>query len=275
MCKKNKKQTAAVIIGAGYLGRTLAGQLQEQGERVHVTTRKAEKLHGLKEISAQAGLLDVNEPETWGLLAQWADCRLHLYLLIPPSQIEPDAFTEFVARLRGLPLHKAMLASSTVVYGKREREVDADSEVEIDSARTERQYCIEQLWRGLGRPARIVRLAGLYGAGRIIGRGTILNGEAVPGLADAWLNLIHVRDAARLLMRVGQGEQAAIVELGCDGRPVRRRDYYAALARHLNSPPPLFVEHERAGRSGRRCNNQITMQRTGWRPEFLNYKSCF
>ena len=222
-----------------------------------------------------AHLFDLNKAETWHILDEIKSQKLDLYVLVPPSQIDAESFAEFVSYLRKVPVHKAILASSTVVYGNSEREVDADSKVEIDSVRGERQYAVEQLWRKLGVNTRIVRFAGLYGPGRIIGKGLVEKGESIPGLSEAWLNLIHVEDAAKLLIKVATAEYAQAVELGCDGKPVKRGEYYSDLARHLNCQPPVFLEDDSVRGRGRRCSNTLTIERTGWQPERIDYRDSF
>ena len=117
----------------------------------------------------------------------------------------------------------------------------------------------------------IVRLAGLYGPGRVIGQAGISQGLKISGSPEAWLNLIHVDDAAALLQRIAEMEMPSLFELGCDGSPVRRKDYYAFLAKRLNVPLPEF-NHEPSRGIGRRCDNTLTCKRTAWRPQYKNYQ---
>lgn len=256
------KQTH-LIIGAGYLGRHLAALLPDEQRRL---TRRA----------ARPGViaLDCNDPGSWASLAALEDNgeALRIYFCVPPGRIDARLFPDFLRRLAGLGGQRAVLVSSTVVYGRREREVDADSAVRIDSPRAERQYRLERDWLNAMDNACILRLAGIYGAGRVIGRAGILAGDTLQGRADAWLNLIRADDAATLLKRMGEMAQPARVELGADGSPVRRRDYYAFLAQRLGRPLPGFDPAGING-GGRRCNNRKTCRRTGWRPAFPDYRT--
>ena len=252
-----------LIIGAGYLGRHLANLLQ--GERGHLTRR-----------AAAPGIipLDCNAAGSWANLSALEDNNdaLSIYFCVPPGRVEARLFPDFLRRLTRLGQRRAVLVSSTVVYGRRERAVDADSEVSIDSPRAERQYRLERDWLKHMDNARVLRLAGLYGPGRVIGQAGILAGKTIQGQADAWLNLIRVEDAASLLQRMGELAEPAQVELGADGNPVRRRDYYTFLAERLGAAPPGFDQAETNGR-GRRCDNQKTCQRTGWQPAFPDYRA--
>jgi nucleoside-diphosphate-sugar epimerase len=116
-----------------------------------------------------------------------------------------------------------------------------------------------------------VRLAGLYGPGRIVGMTTLLHGQGVGGDPEDLLNLIHVEDAAALLQAVAAADSSASIELGADGVPLRRRDYYEHLAMRLGVPCRFGRGEDTVGfarrRSGSRaCCIDPTCARTGWRP---------
>jgi nucleoside-diphosphate-sugar epimerase len=86
----------------------------------------------------------------------------------------------------------------------------------------------------------ILRLAGLYGPGRIPRADDLKAGKPIDAPASGWLNLIHVDDAARIVLLAE--EQAPLPSLYCvsDGAPVQRTDYYRELARLLGAPEPRF-----------------------------------
>ena len=255
-----------LILGHGFLGKVLAARL---GSNVFVTNlhRKIQS----SDNSSKRLFIDVNQKDSWHCLSDLsADDPISIYCLIPPSQIEPEIFSEFLSCFDSFMLNKAILVSSTVVYGKAEREVDADSEVLLDSTRAEKQFAIETCWKN-AFPAnyRILRLAGLYGLSRIIGQRGLIAKQPVSGNPDAYLNLIHVDDAAELLTCINENDSEARIELGCDDFPVIRRDYYERLAELLNLEPPMFEDSGVRG-GNRKCNNRLTKQRTGWKPRYPN-----
>ena len=58
---------------------------------------------------------------------------------------------------------------------------------------------------------------------------------------NKWLNLIHVEDGvAAVLAAEERGKPGATYNVS-DGHPVRRREFYEQLAKHLGAPPPRFV----------------------------------
>ncbi|MBI3822972.1 MAG: NAD-dependent epimerase/dehydratase family protein, partial [Planctomycetes bacterium] len=87
----------------------------------------------------------------------------------------------------------------------------------------------------------ILRFAGIYGPGRLLRRQTIEKGDPIVGDADKWLNLIHVDDGARAVLAAEERGQPGNIYNVCDDHPVRRRYFYAAMARVLAAPEPSFV----------------------------------
>ncbi len=268
---KKNKDTTSLIIGCGFLGHVLVNKLLEQGETPWASSRSESRTKEIQSCGVRTILVDVNKPETWAALDILAGRESQIYLLLPPSKIRLEVFREFLSYLQRWPLKRLVMSSSTVVYGRESRTVDADSAVNPDSDRAKRQYDIEEAVRSMGCEVRIVRLAGLYGAERIIGKQTILAEERLSGRAASYLNLIHVEDAATLLLNVMSSKTAAAVELGSDGQCLTRGQYYGELARLLACPPPLF-EDETDSPEGRRCDNTITRERVDWQPLYTDFR---
>jgi nucleoside-diphosphate-sugar epimerase len=87
----------------------------------------------------------------------------------------------------------------------------------------------------------ILRLAGIYGPGRLIGRIDQFQRRApLLGNPEAWLNLIHVDDAVQAVLRIAQAEADSRTWLLSDARPLRRREFYEALSRAAGVPAPEF-----------------------------------
>lgn len=260
-----------LIIGCGYLGKRLAGLLD--GQACWLTHRTAQLLKATGKSKTHSLLLDINNEASWACLNVLSNKPgLMIYCLVPPGQIDAGTFTRFIKQLNHLGSRRCVLVSSTVVYGNTERMVDADSDVELDNERARRQYQIEQEWLANLNHASVVRSAGIYGPERVIGRNSIMNGDAIKGDPEGWLNLIHVDDLASLLIRMSELEQLEQIELACDGSPVRRRDYYSYLAELLNQAQPKFNQDSHSRGAGRRCDNKLTITRTGWQPQHSDFQ---
>ena len=110
------------------------------------------------------------------------------------------------------------------------------------------------------------------------------DGNPIVGDPNALLNLIHVDDAAELLLAIATAQAPGRIELGSDGHPIPRRDYYTHLATQLGVDPPPILDAETAARqfglSARRLRNASskaldhtpTRQRTGWSPRYASFK---
>jgi nucleoside-diphosphate-sugar epimerase len=103
---------------------------------------------------------------------------------------------------------------------------------------------------------------------------SVVSAEKISGDAQRWLNLIHVDDAAHFIVSCNRGVNARKVELGSDGTPITRADYYATVAKYLGiSPLHLFDSEIVDMRSvSRRCDPSSTMMRLGWQPKYLDFR---
>jgi nucleoside-diphosphate-sugar epimerase len=142
--------------------------------------------------------------------------------------------------------------SSTSVYGHTNGEfVDeaSSTEPQEESGRICRHaeavvwHFFDRAKCGDKRGAIILRLAGIYGPGRLLARiEQLRRGEPVSGNPDAWLNLIHVDDAVRAVLAAEQRGRFGETYLVSDDRPLRRAEYYSALSASHGAPPPRFAD---------------------------------
>ena len=267
-----------LIVGAGYLGRVVARRLLRQGTAVSLVTRNPDRASALTQaLGVPCDALDLGDPNCAPRLAALAAKASNALFLLPPSgcvgtdgSLQP--LVTACAALASVP--RAVLSSSTAVYGDHAGAVvDAETACQPAGERSARLLAIEQGW--LAQPGRaLVRLAGLYGPGRVIGQAGLLAGAPVAGDPDGWLNLLHVEDAATLLLACLRDEGAAAIELGSDGRPCTRRAYYAHLAAQLGLDVPRFTGGESPrGAGSRRCDPASTRRRTGWMPGYTDFRA--
>ena len=199
-------------------------------------------------------------------------------MLSPRALLGDDVQCDTLAALGELrqqgSLARAVLISSTRVYGDRDTgTVTAETPVRPDDERGRRILAIEQRWLSFGEKFYICRLAGLYGPGRIVGRRQLDNQTALPGTADGYLNLIHVEDAAQLAVICGTKAGINRIELGADGHPVRRHEYYKDLVRRLRIDAPVQFSPSARARRGYRCDPRSTIHRTAWALRFPDYRA--
>ncbi len=286
----------ALIVGCGYVGTRLAERLVDEGAVVYATTRSPSRIDALAAIGTRPLVLHAERRKSYEELKPVLNVdSLDVYWLVPPGrnvdeqptprQVVIDGLTNLIDVLRDANVRRMLLTSSTGVYGQSDgAAIDVDTPSQPNDHRGQLLLNGEQLWLDAGDHAHVVRLAGLYGPGRVIGEKALREGQPIVGDGDAYLNLIHVDDAADLLVSIMTAPSPGRVELGCDGSPVKRIDYYSEVARRLGVNPPKLVHGEdvlkkmgidpaRVRRaSSKRCDHRVTCERTGWQPRFRDYR---
>jgi nucleoside-diphosphate-sugar epimerase len=130
----------------------------------------------------------------------------------------------------------------------------------------------------LAERAIVLRLAGLYGPNRIPRREDLVSGKSLAADPAAFLNLIHVDDAARIVVAVEAQARPPCAYLVSDGCPVVRGEYYAEAARLLGAPQPTFAEADKRskpdtrGNTDKRINNSRLITEIEFQLQYPSYK---
>lgn len=262
-----------LIIGCGYLGVRAAREWLQAGHAVSALTRSEEHARDWAEQGIEAVLGDVMEPAS---LKQLPAADVCLYA-VGYDRLGPfDKRRVYVEGLRNVleviqhRVPRLIHISSTSVYGQNRGEIVLESSpCEPDTEGG--QICLEaeQVVREFypvdrtDKQAVILRLAGLYGPGRLIARlDQLRRGEPISGNPDAWLNLIHVDDAVQGVIRLAEQQVRPGTYLLCDEQPLPRHVFYGALAQVISAPPPHFWEASGPVRN-KRCDASLTRQVLG------------
>lgn len=234
------------IVGCGYLGERVAQLWREAGEQVAVLTRSERR----GEEFAKAGFAPVVGDITDPASLKGLPAAPTILFAVGHDRAAGRSIEEvYVDGLRNLiaalptPPQRFVYISSTGVYGQLEGEV-VDENSPCQPTREGGRACLaaEQMLResAIGKRAIILRLAGIYGPGRIPRVEDIRAGKPIAAPPDGVVNLIHVDDAARIVLAVEALSPPRIYVVS-DGHPVARRDYYGELARLLGAPTPTFT----------------------------------
>jgi nucleoside-diphosphate-sugar epimerase len=236
-----------LVIGCGYLGLRAARQWHTLGDEVFAVTRSTDRAPALRQYGLRPVVADVTRPDTLAVLPT-ADTVLYA---VGHDRMAGHSMHEvYVVGLRAAldslsgRVGRLIYASSTGVYGQTGGQwVDEDSPCE--PSRESGRICLEaeQTLRAhaLGRRAVVLRLAGIYGPGRVPNQAALLTGEPIAAAADGFLNLIHVDDAVSVVLAAAEHASPSPLYVVSDGHPVVRHDYYAEAARLLGAPPPSLV----------------------------------
>lgn len=244
---------SALIAGCGYVGGRVAATWHARGMRVTAITRQEAKAKELTSAGITPILFDLAKaapmPELpdvdvvlWSVgfertsgasrQAIWIDGLQRLLHALPP-RTEP---------------RRILYTSSTSVYGDGNgKEVDEHTlpipTAEGGIACLAAERLLQEFATQSSACVSILRLAGIYGPNRLLRRVADLH-ASVPILSppDEWLNLIHVDDAVTTIDAVSRMSVPPLRINVVASKSVTRREYYSALAKLVDAPPPTFSE---------------------------------
>lgn len=250
-----------LIFGCGYLGSRVARLWSDAGEDVVAVTRSRPRAESLQATGLQAIVADVNDPVTLVdlpavdtvLFAVGYDRGVPANLRRPISEVYAGGLAHV---LDALPdsVERIIYISSTGVYGDTAGEW-VDEQSPCEPAREGGRACLaaEEVLRQHRLAGRgiVLRLAGIYGPDRVPRLKEMDRGEPIEVSADGMLNLIHVDDAARVVLAAEARAQPPRTYCVSDGHPVLRRDWFCELAHLSNLPEPRFVQPAPSAKAGR------------------------
>jgi nucleoside-diphosphate-sugar epimerase len=242
---------SVLIVGCGHIGRRVAVQLQDRGQRVTGMVRSAASAARLRALGIDALCLDLD-----------ADVR-HIsgsgsfgaigYFAPPPSSGTQDTrmrrFLEAIG-CTSLP-RRIIYISTSAVYGDchgdwitEEQPVQPTTERGLRRLDAERQL---QAWAGRhGVEWTILRVPGIYGPGKLpLER--LRKGLPVLQETDApYTNRIHADDLAAICVAALDSEHHDTVYNVSDGHPSTMTDYFFRVAEASGLPRPPVVSREEA-----------------------------
>jgi nucleoside-diphosphate-sugar epimerase len=261
-----------LLFGCGYVGRRFAEQWIAAGHRVTAATRSKHRAEELKRAGIEPVVCDVTDPKSLAELpvADWL-----VYAVGYDRTSEPSIAEVYAGGLANVlaaidpRVQRVVYVSSTGVYGDAEGEwIDERTEPAPHREGGAASLAAERVLSSSawGERGTVLRLAGIYGPGRIPYFDRLRAGEPIEAVPTGWLNLIHADDAARAI-----AASLLASEVGCynvsDGSPVVRGDYYAEIARLVGAEAPRFTRppdgSSRASRSetSRRISNRLMTDR--------------
>lgn len=262
-----------LVIGCGYLGHRVARTWLDQGEQVAVVTRSDERAKTLRKEGFSPFVADVSDPDSVKSLPL-AETVLHAIGYdrssgVPRREAVVGGLQNVLAGLAPV-VERLVFISSTGVMGSHDGDwVDEDSSCDPQREAGRCGLEAETLLRSheLGQRAVILRLAGIYGPGRLPKLEDVRRGRPVPAPEGAYLNLIHVDDAVEAILASEQRAKAGELYLISDGAPTRHRLFYSEMARQLHLGPLEFCDPAPGSRGAaaasgnkRVCNQKMVEQ---------------
>lgn len=254
---KLSPESSTLIVGCGYLGNRVVAALNSQfpGSPVYATTRSAAKASELSKVSVEPILADWTDRRT---LARLPACRR---VLVAVSYDARSGKTREESQVGGLSNLLDFLPSDTdICYISTTgvyHQTDGSWVDESSPARPRAEGGLAHLRaesllhrRRPGGKWTVLRLAGIYGPGRVPRASDVIRGRTIEGPHAGYLNLIHVEDAAQAVLaswNLGQPTGKADASHNreriyavADDCPVIRRAFYEQIAKIAGVAPPVF-----------------------------------
>ncbi len=240
-----------LIVGCGYLGMRVARRWLAAEEPVAAVTRHARRAEEFRATGILPIIAEVTNPASLEQLQPLLGAGDTLLYAVgydrsagkPMDEVYIEGLRNVLAAISP-DIGRVIYISSTGVYGQVAGEtINEDSPTE--PTREGGRVCLtaEQalLASPFGDRALILRLAGIYGPGRVPNRADLLAQKPLAFDPASALNLIHVDDAATVVLAAEKSATTPRTYVVSDGHPVARGDYYTELARLWNTPAPLFA----------------------------------
>ena len=287
-----------LVIGAGYLGTQVARLCQCPETKVYASSRSPSRLQRLSQAGHHPLKFDWTRPDTFGNLPL-SRLSASPRVLVAVSYDRTSGIGRYECQVGGLrnllhvlpPDARICYISTSGVYHQGHGQwVDESSptrptriggQVHLQAENQLHQVRPRASWA-------ILRLAGIYGPGRVPRVADVIAGRTIQSPENGYLNLIHVADAARAVLAAWQwlaqyadpsvehqldpfsggslggslgGEISAKCFCIADDAPVLRGEFYREIARQCGAPPPSFSPPEDAPASARSTSNKRVWNR--------------
>jgi nucleoside-diphosphate-sugar epimerase len=253
-----------LVIGCGYLGKRVARAWRDAGDEVYATTR-GERTEVLSSAGFRPLVVDVTAgpalralPEVDTVLFAVGRARLSGVTMFDIHVIGLHAVLDALPASTG----RVIYVSTTGVYAQNVGEwVDEASVTEPLHEGGRACLTAERLLRAhvRGRNGIVLRMAGLYGAGRVPLANDVMQGRSIAGSPDAYMNLIHVDDAAHAAVAVVDLPSiTSRTYVVSDDHPPTRGEYVGMVAAGMALPAPPFTGGN--GRGKRVHNTRIVRE---------------
>lgn len=282
-----------LIVGCGYVGAQVALRARQSGIAVHALTRSPSRFVELRELGVEPRLGHWLEPASLAGLP-----AVDRVLVAIPHRADdasatlPQQSDEVAERTHAIGLQnllealpegwkKLVYLSTTGVYSEStEKWIDEQSPVSPKRIGPRIAVAAEQ-WLRQSIPEQsycVLRLAGIYGPGRIPLAERLRRGEPLAVPRHGYLNLVHVTDIASVACELLERSLQHSLYLLSDGQPVLRETFYRHLAQLCGVAEPEFVDPDEQDTKARRATDKRIsparlLAEIGYQLKFPDYRS--
>ncbi len=240
--------SSVLIAGCGYVGQRLARRLQaDDGAMVHALVSSPVSVEPLQGQYSSIAAIDLDRTVSADTLLPTA-AQIY-YFIPPPAEGKHDSrLPRFLGLLEQEHLpQRILLISTSGVYGNCNGEwIDETRPVAPAVERAQRRLDAEQQlqrWaREHGVETVILRVAGIYGPGRLpLAR--LRKGLPMVAETDApWTNRIHVDDLVTVCHQAMRYAPSGEIYNVSDGHPGNMTDYFNRVADAVGLPRPPLID---------------------------------
>ncbi len=292
---RRKTLNTISIIGCGDIGQRVAKLWLSNGADLHALSRQPQQRPELAALGVTLHAGDLDYPDRPPSLPTRE--ALLYYFAPPPVEGESDRRIEyFLASIApDQQPRRIVYISTSGVYGDCQGAlVSEQTPTHPLTQRAKRRLAAEEVLRHWGKqhnvPITILRVGGIYGPGRLpLAR--IRQGTPVLKRQDApFSNRIHADDLAHICQLSAQQRGPSVIYNVCDGEQSTMTDYFIAVAKAANLPPPPQISWREARQvlsptmlsylnESRRMDNCKLVQELGYEYRYPNLKAglanCF
>ncbi|MEW5757578.1 MAG: SDR family oxidoreductase [Pseudomonadota bacterium] len=265
-----------VILGCGDIGERVARLWYSRGVPVTAVLRSATRVQALQDADIDALQMDLANDD----LSRIPTHGNRIYYFAPPpneGRTDPIIARWLASLGKDNKPAKIVYISTTGVYGDCQGAwIDEDTPVNPQADRAWRRVDAEQRLQSWARdhqvPLAILRVAGIYGPGRLPLEALKKGQPVLRNSAAPYSNRIHADDLAQVCVAAMVREEGTGIFNVCDGEESTMSDYYQTVARVYELPPPEEIGWEEARRrfspgllsylvESRRIRNQRMLER--------------
>jgi nucleoside-diphosphate-sugar epimerase len=280
-----------LIVGCGYIGLPLGGELVRQGHEVFGLRRNPEVKARLESAGISPLFGDITQPDDLIRLPSRYDWVVNCAASSGGSADEYRALylqgtRNLLEWLSAAPPRKFVYTSSTSVYGQTDGSLVTETSPTAPGVETARvlleteKVLLEAAEQGR-MPALILRLAGIYGPDRGYWFKQFVKSEAtLEGRGERVLNMIHRDDAAGAVIAALKRGQSGAVYNAVDDEPVTQHAFFQWLAGALGKamPPSRPEAPETARKRGltsKRVSNRKLKLELGYQFKYPSYREGY
>ena len=220
------------ILGCGWLGKSLAISLLDEGYSIKGSTTREEKLELLEANNIEPFIVDITAFE------EFDDFLNSDILIIAITSKDIDGFETLISQIENSSIQKVIFISSTSVYGRKNK-VMTEEDVVLKSPLT----AIENLFReNTFFETTIIRFAGLFGDERHPSN-WFKNERKIPQ-PKGFVNMIHKVDCIEIIHEIIDQNCWNETFNACSNHHPTRREFYTIAKLIADFKAPEFEENE-------------------------------